>query len=890
LTPSQQSLLILLWNSNGLARHREELDTLIHDRRIDVVLVTETHFTEKSRFYIKDYTVYRTDHPDNSAHGGSAIIIKNSISHFLYPSVSTNFLQSTTLCLQFVSSAIVLSSSYWPPNKPISQSQFLSYFQSLGPNFIAGGDYNAKHPQWGCRVGNPRGSTLLSSLSSTHYHILSPPEPTYWPTSLSKLPDILDIFITTPLPPSKYSIETLYDLSSDHSPVLLTLHEYPLPKTPSPFLVRGPVNWDAFRDELDKNISLNISLKTKDELDDAVNKLTCTIHTAIYNNMTENRTPSSKTFSLPHQIREYISKKRRARKKWQLTRLPSHKRELNRLTYVLKTALRTYRQDIETYKLSQLTTTNKSLWTKTKQILKHKTASFPIALEDGGWAKTDQQKADILSQHLSRIFSLSNHPLTDEMNDILTSPLPLTLPPKAFNPSDVTYCIRQLKRRKAPGYDLITAEILSHLSRKSIVFLTYLFNAVLRTTHFPIPWKFAIVKMIPKPNKPPHLPSSYRPISLLPILGKILEKLLLRRLYPLLYEQKVIPDHQFGFRTNHSTIQQCHRMIDCIAKALEEKQYCAGAFLDASQAFDRVWHRGLLFKLKPLLPSTYFLILQSFLSDRYSQISYGSSVSRIFPTLSGVPQGSILAPLLFNVYTADIPSHPQTVLHTFADDTAILSTDTSCNMASSNLQTHLNSIHDWITKWHLKVNVDKSVSITFTLRKDNCPILFLDGRPIPQADVVKYLGLYIDKKLTWNPHTRLKRLTFKQRFHQLYRLIGRTSPLTTQNKLTIYKALLRPIWTYGLELWGSTKPSNSHRIQSIQSKVLRCIVNAPYYVTNLTLHTDLKIPFVLDLARSRYHSFNAKLPSHPNPLASSLASQNIPVRRLKRKWPRDLLT
>jgi len=189
------SLTILLWNANGLSRHTNELDVLLHDRRIDVALITETHFTNKSRFHIRDYTVHRTDHNDNTAHGGSAILIRNQISHSPLQPISTNFLQATNVSVTFKSSSIVISSCYWPPNKPITSTDFVNYFSSLGPKFVAGGDYNSKSPQWGCRSANPRGTSLLSSVTAQNYQIISPTTPTYWPSSRRKLPDILDIFV-----------------------------------------------------------------------------------------------------------------------------------------------------------------------------------------------------------------------------------------------------------------------------------------------------------------------------------------------------------------------------------------------------------------------------------------------------------------------------------------------------------------------------------------------------------------------------------------------------------------------------------------------------------------------------------------------------------------------
>ena len=159
--------------------------------------------------------------------------------------------------------------------------------------------------------------------------------------------------------------------------------------------------------------------------------------------------------------------------------------------------------------------------------------------------------------------------------------------------------------RKSPGFDLITAEVARCLPKRAIVFLTHIYNAVLRLSYFPLLWKFSKIILFPKPNKPPDLVTSYRPISLLPFFGKVLERLILNRILPIISEKNLLPNYQFGFRAHHSTIHQVHRLVDSISFALEKKMYCSCVFLDIQQAFDRVWHEGLLYKVKTFLPSTY---------------------------------------------------------------------------------------------------------------------------------------------------------------------------------------------------------------------------------------------------------------------------------------------
>lgn len=247
---------------------------------------------------------------------------------------------------------------------------------------------------------------------------------------------------------------------------------------------------------------------------------------------------------------------------------------------------------------------------------------------------------------------------------------------------------------------------------------------------------------------------------------------------------------------------------------------------------------------------------------------------------------------LYVIYTADMPMHENTVLATFADDTAILSVNENAEAASNKLQEHLNQIEIWSTKWKIKLSESKCTQVTFTLRKGVCPPVTIKNSALPIIDCVKYLGLHMDKRLTWNPHTRLKRIEANRRYQLLSRLLDFRSKLSLSNKILIYKAIIRPVWSYGAEVWGSAKKSNLQRMQTLQSKILRRITNCPYYVSNHTLHKDLNIQYVNELASTRYKNFHNRVSSHSNPLVSQLASLTLPgnpQRRLKRRWPRDLL-
>ena len=235
------------------------------------------------------------------------------------------------------------------------------------------------------------------------------------------------------------------------------------------------------------------------------------------------------------------------------------------------------------------------------------------------------------------------------------------------------------------------------------------------------------------------------------------EKLFIKRLKPLIQERNLIPDHQFGFRSRHSTLEQVHRITHLIEKSLEEKQVCTAVFLDVAQAFDKVWHCGMEYKIHRDLPEELYLILKSYITNRYFRVKYENEYSELKKIMSGVPQGSVLGPILYLLYTRDIPNLKETTLATFADDTVILTKDDKVEVATAKLQRAIAEVYDWTKQWRIKLNESKSVHINFTNRNIEVIRININGQMVPYANTAKYLGMTLDTKLKWKEHVKKKK-------------------------------------------------------------------------------------------------------------------------------------
>jgi endonuclease/exonuclease/phosphatase family metal-dependent hydrolase len=257
-----------LWNANGLHQHSEELKTFLSLLNTDIMLISETHFTDKSYLRLPNYTGYHSNHPAGTARGGSAIIIKHSIKHHQLNNHSEDFLQATSVSVEDYTGPLTVSAVYLPPKLTVKHGQLAAFYNTLGHRFIAGGDYNAKHTAWGSRLISPRGREVLKTMKQVNLNNISTGEPTYWPSNCNKLSDLLDFCVTKGISRDSALPRSCFDLYFDHSPVLITLNLSALNQAPPPRLFNSKTNWRYFRLLISRNLTLHVPLKTDSQIED----------------------------------------------------------------------------------------------------------------------------------------------------------------------------------------------------------------------------------------------------------------------------------------------------------------------------------------------------------------------------------------------------------------------------------------------------------------------------------------------------------------------------------------------------------------------------------------------------------------------------------------------
>lgn len=310
---------------------------------------------------------------------------------------------------------------------------------------------------------------------------------------------------------------------------------------------------------------------------------------------------------------------------------------------------------------------------------------------------------------------------------------------------------------------------------------------------------------------------------------------------------------------------------------MTHNQSTSAIFLDVSKAFDRVWHNGLIYKMAHLqFPGNLTKLVQSFLENRTCIARVENSLSNPVTLEAGVPQGSVLSPILYNIYTCDPPRTRLTMLCLYADDIAIAARSTSPNLSVRYVQDELTQLNRWLTKWKIKTNPIKTQGIFFTKRRHRPETnITHENNIVNWNPTIKYLGITLDRSLTWKQHITDVTRKANNKFSALLPLMGKYSKLDNRNKTKIYKAIILPTLTYAPSPWCFASTTNLKKIESTQNKILRRMTGAPYYIRNIAIRRDLGITTVQDAIKTAARKTYDKTTNHANDLIRQATDYDI---------------
>ena len=443
----------------------------------------------------------------------------------------------------------------------------------------------------------------------------------------------------------------------------------------------------------------------------------------------------------------------------------------------------------------------------------------PLRLKKNGKLETTARgKAKVLNAQYTSVFKEED---TSTIPSLGASPYP-GMTRITVTLAGVAKLLSSLNPKKAIGPDQVPTFLLKDYAEELAPILQVIFQQSLDTGMVPADWKRANVAAIYKKGDK-NLASNYRPVSLTSVSCKVLEHIVFRAIMDHVDLYKILKNFQHGFRAQHSCETQLITTIEDLAKGLNDKQQLDLLILDFSKAFDVVGHQRLLRKLSHYgINGTTLTWLESWLTGRTQRVVVEGECSDETPVTSGVPQGTVLGPLMFILYINDISADTSSSIRLFADD-CVLYRVVSNTRDAEMLQGDLSQLCGWADTWQMDFNPIKCHVLSVTRKKT--PIRYpycISGVELEHVSHHPYLGVEIAADLSWGPHLNQTIPKAQRSLNLLRHNLYGCSP---QTKEMAYKALVRPVLEYASSAWDVFQANHVKRLESIQRKAARFVTN-----------------------------------------------------------------
>jgi hypothetical protein len=518
---------------------------------------------------------------------------------------------------------------------------------------------------------------------------------------------------------------------------------------------------------------------------------------------------------------------------------------------LLKVLLGELKNDYFKRKFNNYQRESKNIWKTINDVLnrsrKHKGIQ-QIILSDGSKTSDSSKMASEFNEYFNQIPYVTQSKLSLPKKDYLNlvpfnNETIFLLPTNSFEIESVIHSLKNKNNISMP------MKFLKFVKSEISVVLSKLINICMLEGIYPDSLKIARIVPVFKTGNVEQI-SNYRPISLLPTINKIFEKLIYVRLQAFFDDCGIISDNQFGFRKSRDTVQATLKLIDSILPSMGSEEITAAIFLDFSKAFDTVEHELLLQKLSRYgVRGNVLKLLQSYLTNRGHCVGINDCTSSTLQLRVGVPQGSCLGPLLYLIYANDLNYLISDILLVlFADDTVLVDRNINVKLLIFMMNIYLDKISDWCSFNKLAINIDKTKWILFSNKKTDIPKLMINSDEIERVRKFKYLGFILDDRLTYRYHIKCLTSTMAK-----YRYITMKvrSYMTEESAKTFYYGLIHSLVCYGLLVWGGVfiEGASANRLCKLQDRIIFNLfsrdddagndINAIYKRMNILKFSDL---------------------------------------------------
>ena len=875
---------LYLKSENYKRRKIDEIESiLVNDHSMDIICLSETWLNDTipdTSVDIKGYKIHRHDRVGHRACGAGMYVnlaLPNRRAHELeYPDIDLLWVE-----IRVNLKKILVGACYRPPGQSAEEvTTFMSNledsidlaFNAKPESIILMGDLNDSCTIWdsdhkkselGLKLYDYINNHDLHQLIRNPTHILP-----YFPFTAN----ILDLLITdSPGYITNFNQDHLPPIGSHHQIIYAELKiQYLRDKTYNReiwYYDRG--DYQGLLTELEK-VPWGDGNTQQNTIDDKAtnwkNSFMDTCKSFIPNRTIKIRPTDKPWFT--HDVKIAIRHRNRCYKRFKRTRRADHhadwKRSAMATNFIINLAKKNHQEKIK----SLLLTTNpneKTYWKLAKQIYgSKKILGIPSLMVENVPVTTSADKATNFNKYFAEQQSQPQIPFNHQLPPIIFL-TETRLSSIQTTQTEVLKILKSLDIGKANGSDGVSNRLLKETAAQIATPLTELFNSSFSTSKVPSSWKESNICPIHKKDDKSQI-SNYRPIALLSNVGKVQERVVYLHLYRYLKEGNLLTWKNSGFKALDSAINQLLYITDKMHKALEEGRELCLVFLDVSKAFDKVWHSGLLHKLRCMgVEGHLFEWFCDYLSDRKIRVVINGQTSEWIPTTAGVPQGSILGPLLFLIFINDITSNIESDIHLFADDTSLMDIIEDHLLSYSKLNRDLKRLSTWSDKWLVTFNATKTVYLQVSRKLQPCPkpILKLHGQEIKEVHTHKHLGLTFNNTLTWTDHIS-SLVTKASRCIGLLKRLSRDVP--RQCTEILYKSMIRPLLEYADIIFDGSADADLDRLENAQRQAALTCTAAYKHTSHNKLLEELGWPPLSRRRKNHRLSLMYKIQSNQAPL------------------------